>query len=358
MIKIGFIYPNNPLTNDIGGGVSYLQYIYLNRDKYPDIKFEFISSSEEDKYGTNICTISRSKKPLYYALSFLKYALLNPDFKRFNVLHFNHNFLLWIGLLLKKKNQKIVLTYHGLTGTYIKQKSSSLYPILRFVLVRVERLMLMRVDKVIFVSESIIRDSKHLFNIDIKYEIIPAFFDTDVFEKKLKPCVDLKLVWTGRLSDVKNPEKAINIFHHLKKISDGAVSLTINGTGELMEKCKRIASDDVNIIFNGHVKKELLPLVYEDAFILIVTSKSEASPTVIKEALALGIYVMSSDVGDVKDHINSENGKVFSSISDEEIAQEIFDFYSLKKSLQLWRHRKGVIKRDVFSEITNVYKNL
>ena len=358
MRKIGFIYPNHPLTTDIGGGVSYLQFFYSHRNRYTDFELTFISSYENVKDDKNILVISRSKNPLIYAINFFKFVLFNPEFKSLEILHFNHNFLAWIGCLFKRSNQKVVLTYHGLTGTYLKKISGIFYPVFRQVLIRVEREMLMRIDKVIFVSQATLDGSKHLLNSKFSYTVIPASFDNDIFQGNLKACRKLNLAWTGRFSEVKDPERALSIFKHLRNIADCKISMTFNGFGELLPKCKRIASSDDDVRFNGQVQKEYLPQVYENAFALLVTSKSEASPTVIKEALSMGMYVLSLDVGDAKHQVNCESGMIFSSSNDEDIAREIWAFYSEKKHLNLWRHDNGLVNRDVFKEIITIYKDL
>ena len=125
-----------------------------------------------------------------------------------------------------------------------------------------------------------------------------------------------------------------------------------------MPLCRKLSEEDQNIFFNGRISKVSLIEEYANAFGLLVTSDSEASPTVIKEALSLGMYVFSLDVGDAKMHVDEDNGLIFRSRCDKEIASEILKFYKTRKSLQLWRHEKRTVVRDIYKEIAEIYSSL
>jgi glycosyltransferase involved in cell wall biosynthesis len=66
---------------------------------------------------------------------------------------------------------------------------------------------------------------------------------------------------------------------------------------------RRLRRDDVRIATLGAVPEDDLPFFYTAMDCLVLTSKNEGSPTVIKEALACGCPVVAVDVGDVAEQL-------------------------------------------------------
>jgi glycosyltransferase involved in cell wall biosynthesis len=67
---------------------------------------------------------------------------------------------------------------------------------------------------------------------------------------------------------------------------------------------------DVELITLGRVSHQLVPVYMNACDALVLTSKHEGSPTVVKEALACNLPVVSVDVGDVRARIGSVEGCV------------------------------------------------
>ena len=71
-------------------------------------------------------------------------------------------------------------------------------------------------------------------------------------------------------------------------------------------------------VFLGEVGYHDIPLILRSAFCLILASKEDASPTVIKEALAVGTPVVSNEIGDVAEFVdNGRSGFVVEKEMDE-----------------------------------------
>jgi glycosyltransferase involved in cell wall biosynthesis len=120
-----------------------------------------------------------------------------------------------------------------------------------------------------------------------------------------------RFLYVGRLVAVKNIEFIIDKFNKHPELE-----LTIIGFGELEEKLKAMAKD--NIKFLGAVDNKDLYKHYQRADVFILPSKSEAWGLVVEEALNNGTPVMiSNKVGCSEEIINSENGVIFSLDSDD-----------------------------------------
>ncbi len=83
--------------------------------------------------------------------------------------------------------------------------------------------------------------------------------------------------------------------------------------------------DNVRLITISSVRHEQVPLYMNACDVLLLTSKHEGSPTVIKEALACRLPVVSVDVGDVKEWINNIEGCFISENDDPLVIAKCLD---------------------------------
>lgn len=96
---------------------------------------------------------------------------------------------------------------------------------------------------------------------------------------------------------VKNPDLA---FEALKKVTENCQLI------ELKDKTR----EQVNLLLNA-----------SDA--LLLTSSSEGSPQVIKEAMASNCPIVTTDVGDIKEVIRNTEGCYITSFEPDDIAEKI-----------------------------------
>jgi teichuronic acid biosynthesis glycosyltransferase TuaC len=66
---------------------------------------------------------------------------------------------------------------------------------------------------------------------------------------------------------------------------------------------RRMCGDIRFVVLNGDVSPEIIPVMMNAADCLLLTSDSEGSPTVVQEALACSLPVVSVDVGDVSQRL-------------------------------------------------------
>ena len=89
------------------------------------------------------------------------------------------------------------------------------------------------------------------------------------------------------------------------------------------------------LVVNG-VPHDDIPFYFRAADVLLLTSKWEGSPIVVKEALASGLPVVSVDVGDVRELLSGVDGCYVAGDSPEDIALQ------LKKALSFTGRTDGI----------------
>lgn len=208
---------------------------------------------------------------------------------------------MWVGAMVSQKQKNALV----IESSYIESSTSGIKGLIK-------RLFLSRITKVYasglaqrkisdnlgFKGETVITKGVGVFN----YIKQPPYTSREEVRRFL---------YVGRLVAVKNIEFIIDKFNKHPELE-----LTIIGFGELEEKLKAMAKD--NIKFLGAVDNKDLHKHYQRADVFILPSKSEAWGLVVEEALNNGTPVMiSNKVGCSEEIINSENGVIFSLDSDD-----------------------------------------
>jgi glycosyltransferase involved in cell wall biosynthesis len=122
---------------------------------------------------------------------------------------------------------------------------------------------------------------------------IDRFYPADPEERAARGSEDLCLGYLGRLSPEKN---VINLIKAVKRLEQENVRLKIAGTGPLYSKVKRLEDDRIEVL--GYV--EDAPAFYRGIDVFLLPSKLEAQPIALLEAMASGLPVIASNVGDIK----------------------------------------------------------
>lgn len=179
----------------------------------------------------------------------------------------------------------------------------------------------------------------------ILYNVID---EKTVIEKALREqSQKYDIVFIGRLSNPKNPNKLIDVIKILV-LKKGNLRCAIVGDGELKEEIKNKIekmSLNKNIELLGYMSNPYSVLA--NSKILIMTSKHEGLPMVVLEALALGVPIVSTPVDGISEVLSGEIR--FLTEDNEELAKNA---YKIITNNQLRRNISKECKKR-FNEINN-----
>lgn len=329
-MEVVIVEATDPFSPGIGGGASYsvnlLRYLLKN-----GIRTVFIGASQSKTQMTRHdfvflpVTSSMGTSNLGYVFRLAASGSVNkvPPGAIVNVQR--PEYTLPFVLFCRRRNTKVI-TLHGriLHGVRLKQSGikAALYGI-------VETLCLRRCAAVIAVDEGT-KDfyAKEYPWLTTKISVIPIGIDLARFKildgDKLRAKwgfgqEDRIVMFVGRLEVEKDLGFLIESFRTvLKRVPEAR--LVFVGDGRDRRRLEDMASDlpPRAVVFLGAKELDCMPEILNCADVLTLCSLFEGSPTVVKEALACGVPVVSTPVGDVAEVIrNSRVGRIVPKETDE-----------------------------------------
>lgn len=306
-------YNNDPLAQDQGGGAEHFRGLHRALLK-SGLDFHLVGARlQADRCPPHITYVSKSSNFLRFYLGLWHWFWTNR--KRFDpkdVFHFHRNYAAWPKLLLAPQRGRVLISYHNVTGQVLDGWLGRLGRPIRRVMLELERRVVRLADAIICVSG---RDRKALGRI-VEAEpfagasVIPAAFDDSLFQGRAAipppPELATKVLLLGRISHQKNVPLAVATIEELAA-RGLPFELTIAGEGEdSRDLIRRLARSpaEARITWVGRVPHKEVPAMLAAHGILLLTSRYEASPTVVKEALKAMRPVVTTDVGDVADWLD------------------------------------------------------
>ena len=142
-------------------------------------------------------------------------------------------------------------------------------------------------------------------------QIIPNAIELDKFPFKERSSFSPKMLWVRRFQGRYNPMMAIKVLEALKKEYPEAELCMVGPEKDgSLQKCRAYAEkNDLKVIFTGKLKKKEWAKVSADYDIFLNSTNIDNTPISVIEAMALGLAIVSTDVGGMKDLIdNKVNG--------------------------------------------------
>jgi glycosyltransferase involved in cell wall biosynthesis len=280
----------------------------------------------------------RTKIPLIfkYTLSLLYYSR-KINYKG-SILIFHRiepSFVLW---WVKAKK---VLFVHGDVRYFNSDYSESKWRAIRFLYFFLENFFIYQFNKIFTLTKSACEYYKKRYpKIADRFEFFPSWFDEEIFRRYKNldrenilrlfniPSSRYLFLYVGRLEKPKNPFLLIDVFYILNKFLDDS-RLIIVGEGTLVGKINTkiiTLGLEKKVNFLGVKKDQDIALLMNISNLLILVSAFEGMPVVVLEALACGLPVVATKVGEVELVVKEGfSGKVVNSYDPKEIAKSIIE---------------------------------
>ncbi|WP_431158297.1 glycosyltransferase family 4 protein [Winogradskyella poriferorum] len=153
-------------------------------------------------------------------------------------------------------------------------------------------------------AHKLIAPSKFLYDIfkNNKFknlEYIPNFIEIDKYDFNQREMDRIQLLWVRSFSSIYNPKLAVDVLEDLSNFDTNA-SLTMVGPdvdGSLNSVRQYAKGKNLNIEFTGKLSKEEWIALSKSHNIFLNTTNIDNTPVSVIEAMALGIPVVSTNVG-------------------------------------------------------------
>jgi glycosyltransferase involved in cell wall biosynthesis len=224
------------------------------------------------------------KNPINYLKAWIRLRR-QYDLKSYDLIHAHFG---QSGLIAIPTKLPLVVTFHGsdLHGIWGRNDR---YTLAGEILKVVSRMVAKCADQVIIVSEHMNR----LLPREVNYHVVPGGVNMELFvplsqnfcrQRLGLPTNKPLILFAG----IGRPRKRYYLAEEAVKILKTQL--------------------DVELLCLRQVVHEEMPLYLNAADVLLLTSKHEGSPTIVKEALACNCPVVSVDVGDLRERISSITG--------------------------------------------------
>jgi glycosyltransferase involved in cell wall biosynthesis len=327
-------------------------YPYKNHLYYGIFVKEFVESLLQEEINVDVVFINaRENKCNYFFTPIEIFKKLRS--KKYDLIHLQHTFLVLptiLGQLFSQCFISRILTFHEAEFFARKDVLRELKRKRRWI----EKIVFSRVLKKFFVYLSdycIFVNSKIPEEMELrrtKYSVIPPGVDLTLF-RPIERDIAREFLHLPKDKIIilfpANPEQRRKGFHLFEK----ALSY-------LPQDIKQ----NLEIIVGGNIERGRMVYYINASDLVIQTSLCEASPMIVKEVMAAGKPMLSTEVGDVKEMFDNVKGYFISSFEPKEIAETLRLALNFKHST---KGRKRIIERrlrveDIAKKTASLYRKL
>ncbi len=347
--EIIYVENTDPFVNYVGGIPTYIRNAAFFMKK-KGLKVSFIGSilsvppKDSVNFFDNIISLSDVKiGHLKFTINMFSRIKKTSIHKKY-LIHCQR-LMLCLPFIFSLKKYNLICTSHGIERNQIMGRKGKFHG---FIYSIVERIVIPRLKLLIVVDPHTENYFKERFpSLKNKIVRIPIGIDNERFYPiKIKEVnnifsIDISythLVFVGRIEYPKNLELLLDAFHIVQKKKSN-VKLIIAGEGRdkeaYVEYCRK--NNINNVEFIGSVAPSDLVYLLNLCKVLVLSSLSEGSPTVIKEAISCNLQIVSTNVGDVSEVVHNLEGSYIVDFDANNFANAILD--SLKTKKVNYQHR-------------------
>lgn len=330
-MEIAFILSKDPMTS--GGGIrTYIKHLAIN---LLDLGHKIILISPKKNHGkseynyTPVGTNFSNNVAFFFRLFLI---VININISENTILCGNRADFLFPFIFFNKKGHRCLII-HGKQYSGVREKSEIMYRLFSIV----EEYTMKRIEYIVYVGNESKKNYKDRFNeyMDkVPFTIIPVGVDTNLFNiidknrsyRRSGLSKDKKIIMSiGRLNTEKRYDIAIESIYLLSKMRNDFRYYIIGDGPEkknIVSLIQKYGLEET-VFTLGLVEYEKIPLFLNCADVFLLTSDRENGPIVLKEAMATGCPVVSTDVGDAADIIKTNNGIVVGCGDIKEIANAL-----------------------------------
>ena len=163
------------------------------------------------------------------------------------------------------------------------------------------------------------------FGVKSNVEVVPNGINTERFTPE-GPESDLidhdgpVILFVGRLVDGKRPQDAVAAVERVRE-KHPDVKLYISGEGPMQEELETKSGRGVE--FLGQLSYDEMPKVYRSADALLLPSRAEGVPRTVLEAMASGVFVIVSDLEQIRTVVTDNVGRLVPIGDVEQFSEEL-----------------------------------
>jgi len=190
-----------------------------------------------------------------------------------------------------------------------------------------------RAASVEFISKALLSKAKSLGYSGKNAVVIYNGIDGDIFGNGvLKEERKSIVIFAGNLIQIKGADRLPEIFQRVYSEYGQAVEFWVIGDGMLRKELER-RMKDLPVVFTGQITQGQIAQEFNSASVLVLPSRNEGYPCVIKEAQACGVIPVGCDVGGISEAVG-EYGTVVRGAEKgllQELADVIVDYLKQKR---------------------------
>ena len=191
---------------------------------------------------------------------------------------------------------------------------------------------------------------------------IPNSIEIDKYEFKTRVELAPKILWVRAFASIYNPEMAVKVIQQLQEKHPSA-SLTMVGPdkdGSLQTTKDFADSIGVAVNFTGQLAKEDWWQLASEHDIFINTTHFDNTPISVMEAMALGLPVVSTNVGGIPYLLaDKENALLVNDDDDKEMTETILDLLNDKvRANQLAKNARTFIEQMDWQVVKKEWKQI